>query len=201
MIKKIPITLIYSRLIIGIYILISSFFNFPYFGITAAILLFVGLLTDIFDGIIARKLNVSSEKLRRMDSNIDQVFYSCVVIATFIHCPEFFKTNWMKIGILIGVEALAYLICYLKFKKEIAFHSYGAKLWSIFLFILLAQILLSCQSHIIFDITLYLGIITRLEIIAIVLILKKWVNDVPTFYHAIQLKDGKTIKRSKLFNG
>jgi CDP-diacylglycerol--glycerol-3-phosphate 3-phosphatidyltransferase len=33
------------------------------------------------------------------------------------------------------------------------------------------------------------------------LVLKKWTADVPSFYHAIQLRKGKEIKRNKYFNG
>ena len=70
--KRIPIALIYSRLFIGIVIIFISSFQIKYYKIIAIGLLSLGLLTDIFDGIIARKLNVSTEKLRRQDSAIDQ---------------------------------------------------------------------------------------------------------------------------------
>lgn len=39
------------------------------------ILMYLGLFSDIFDGIIARHLNVSSSKLRRLDSQTDMVFW------------------------------------------------------------------------------------------------------------------------------
>jgi hypothetical protein len=96
---------------------------------------------------------------------------------------------------------LAYLICFLKFKKEIAYHSIGAKIWSLFLFTLLIQITFTCSSNIIFQLVFWIGISTRLEIIAITLVLKKWTNDIPSVYHAFLLRKGKTIKRNKLFNG
>jgi len=51
------------------------------------------------------------------------------------------------------------------------------------------------------NICFYLGIISGVEIMVILLILKVWTNDVPGIYHAILLRQGKTIKRNKLFNG
>ncbi|MEO8855317.1 MAG: CDP-alcohol phosphatidyltransferase family protein, partial [Ginsengibacter sp.] len=157
--------------------------------------------TDIFDGIIARKLNISSQKLRRLDSSIDQVFFISVAIATYIQCPDFFKTNALKLEVLLGLEGLTYLVSFLKFKKEIATHSIGAKIWTLFLFATLIQIILQCQSIILFNICFWVGILTRLEIIAIILALKKWTNDVPTFYHSLKLRNNKEIKRHKMFNG
>ena len=199
--KQIPKLLIISRLIIGFIILLLSFFKIENFQIAIVVLLTIGLLTDIFDGIIARKLNISTENLRRWDSSVDQIFFICVVGAAYLMCPEFFKQNVVKLFILFGLEILTYLVSFLKFKKEIATHSFGAKLWTLFLFATLVQILLTCQSNTLFAICFWLGLLTRLEIIAITLILKKWTNDVPTFYHAIKLRNGKKINRNKMFNG
>src|SRR5882762_8536161 len=126
---KIPIILIYSRLIIGLVIILLSIIQVANYKFYAITLLTVGLLTDIFDGIIARKLNVSTQKLRRLDSTTDQVFFISVAVATYIQCPYFFKANASKLIVLLGLEAAAYLICFLKFKKEIATHSIAAKIW------------------------------------------------------------------------
>lgn len=199
--KKLPITLIYSRLIIGLTIILLSFNQIENYKFVAVLLLSIGLLTDIFDGIIARRLNVSSETLRRLDSTIDQIFFISFAIATYIQCPEFFRLNWLKLTTLFGFEAVTYIICFLKFKKEIATHSIGAKIWTLFLFGTLVQIILQCQSIILFNICFWVGLLTRLEIIAIILTLKKWTNDVPTIFHSLKLKQGKEIKRHKLFNG
>ena len=182
--KNIPIALIYSRLIIGFFIILLSIFHVNNYSVLAITFLSIGLLTDIFDGIIARKLNISSEKLRRLDSSIDQLFFISVAIATYIQCPVFFKFNIVKVAILMGAEVLIYSVSYLKFKKEIATHSIGAKVWTLILFATLIEIILHCQSVVLFEFCLWIGLATRLEILAIVFTLKKWTNDVPTIYHA-----------------
>ena len=199
--NRIPLLLIYSRLIIGFLILFLSQINFHYFKFFAVLLLTVGLLTDIFDGIIARKLGISTTKLRRLDSTVDQIFFVSIVIATYSQCPVFFKTNAVKLFVLIGFEILAYLFCFLKFRKEIATHSIGAKIWTLFLFATLVQIIVQCNSHYLFEICIWFGVVTRIEIIAIVLLLKEWTSDIPTFFHAYKLRKGLNIKRNKFFNG
>ena len=198
---QIPIALILLRLIIGLLIILFSLIEADNYKIIAIVLLTIGVLTDIFDGIIARQLNISTQKLRRLDSSIDQIFFISVAVATYIQCPDFFKANSLKLVLLIALEGLTYLISFLKFKKEIATHSIGAKVWTLILFATLIQIILQCQSIILFNICFWIGILTRLEIIAIIFTLKKWTNDVPTFYHSLKLRKNKEIRRHKMFNG
>ena len=199
--KKIPLILIYSRLALGLLMLLLSFLKVSNYTTIAIALLTTGLLTDIFDGIIARKLNVSTQKLRRLDSSIDQAFFISVAISTYIQCPEFFNSNALKLILLLASEGLIYLVCFIKFKKEIATHSIGAKIWTLILFATLVQIIIQCQSTVLFELCFWVGILTRFEIIAIILTLKHWTNDVPSIYHAFKLRQGKEIKRNKLFNG
>lgn len=199
--KYIPVALIYSRLFIGFGIILLSVFHVAHYSFLAVTLLSIGLLTDVFDGIIARKLNISSERLRRLDSGIDQVFFISVAVATYIQCPDFFKANLVKLIIIGAFEASTYILSYIKFKKEIATHSIGAKIWTLTIFASLVEIMVHCQSVVLFELCFWIGVVTRIEILAIVLTLKKWTNDVPSFYHAIKLRQGKEIKRNKLFNG
>ena len=198
---KIPIALIILRFFIGVLIIVLSSIKIEYYKTIVISLLTIGLLTDIFDGIIARRLNVSTQKLRRWDSTVDQLFFTTVIVATYIKYPEFYESHWIKIALLIAVEVLTYSFSFLKFKKEIATHSIGAKVWTLFLFATLVDIIVEGKSTILFELFFWIGILTRLEIIAIILILKSWTNDVPTFYHAIKLRQNKPIKRNKLFNG
>jgi CDP-diacylglycerol--glycerol-3-phosphate 3-phosphatidyltransferase len=199
--NKLPIALIYLRLAIGFLIVFLSYIKIDDYSVVAIALLTVGLLTDIFDGIIARHLNISNQRLRRLDSTIDQLFFISFTIATFLHSPTFFEINHVKLIILIGTEAIAYLICFLKFHKEIATHSIGAKIWTLLLFATLIQITWQLESNFLFSLCFWVGLITRFEIIAIIITLNVWTNDVPTIYHALLLRKGKQIKRHKMFNG
>ena len=201
MINQIPKALIFLRLSLGVMILIFSIFQIKNYSSIALILFSAGMLTDVFDGIIARRLNISSESLRRLDSTIDQLFFISIAVATFIQSPQFFYQNKIKLIILLSAEMLAYLVCFLKFKKEIATHSILSKVWALILFATILQIMITRNSTALFEICFYAGVITRLEIIAIILVLKKWTNDVPGLYQAILIRQGKTITRHKLFNG
>ncbi|HEX8018478.1 CDP-alcohol phosphatidyltransferase family protein [Mucilaginibacter sp.] len=199
--KKIPLLLILSRVLFGIAIIALSLVQSLHFRNIIIVLMIVGLLSDIFDGIIARRLNVSSPTLRRLDSGIDQFFWLCIVAGCYITCPQFFKDNMLKICILIAMEAGCYAISYIRFGKEVATHAISSKFWTLILLATMIQVTATCSSVILFNICFYLGIATRMEIIGMLLIIKQWTNDIPTIYHAILIRNGKEIKRHKLFNG
>lgn len=198
---KIPKLLIYSRLCIGFVIIAFAIWQPIGFRFIIVALMLIGLLTDVFDGILARKFHVSSEKLRRMDSTVDQIFWLSAVLASAIMCFDFWKANFLKLIVVLGVEAIGYLICFIRFRKEIATHALLAKFWAITVLAALIDIQLHCSSEFLFDVCVVVGIAARLEIIAILLIINEWTNDIPTFYHAIKLRQGKDIRRHKIFNG
>jgi phosphatidylglycerophosphate synthase len=191
----------YVRLFLGFVIVLLSYFRFNSFRFSIVVLIVIGILTDIFDGIIARKFEVSTQKLRRLDSTFDQVFWICTLTGAYLICPEFFRENYFKLSLVLGLEVVAYAVSYIKFKKEVATHAFLSKIWTVAIMATLIQIILSCNSLILFNVCIYFGIVSRIEIIAILLTIEKWTNDVPSLYHAIQLRKGKTIKRHKLFNG
>jgi phosphatidylglycerophosphate synthase len=199
--KKMPLMLIYLRLLFGFIIVGLALTSFAERITVIVTLIFAGLVSDIFDGIIARRLNVSSEKLRRMDSGIDQVFWLCVVAASFIMYPSFYKTNWIQIFILIGAEGSCYLLSFIKFRKEVATHAIFSKIWTLVLFATLLQLVSTGNSIILFQVCFYLGIASRFEIILMLLIIRQWTNDIPTVYHAYLIRNNKPFKRHKLFNG
>lgn len=199
--KKIPLLLILSRVLFGITIIALSLVQSIHFRNIIIVLMILGLLSDIFDGIIARRLNVSSPTLRRLDSGVDQFFWLCIVAGCYITCPQFFKDNMLKICILIAMEAGCYAISYVRFGKEVATHAISSKFWTLILLATMIQVTATCSSVILFNICFYLGIATRMEIIGMLLIIKQWTNDIPTIYHAILIRNGKEIKRHKLFNG
>jgi phosphatidylglycerophosphate synthase len=199
--KKIPVLLIYSRVVLGVAILLLSCVQPCYFRAIIITFIAIGLLTDIFDGIIARRLGISSEKLRRLDSAIDQVFWILILVAACIIAPDFYKSQFSKLIVIIALEAFTYLLCFIRFRKEVATHAILSKIWTLTIFAAIIETIATGGSPWLFDLCYILGIITRLEIIFILLLLRQWTNDVPSIYHALLIRNGKKIKRNKWFNG
>lgn len=197
--NKIPVALIYSRVLIGGVIPLLAFFDNSYTYIFIAILVIIGLITDVFDGIIARKLNVSSERLRILDSNVDQFFWISVILTIFYIRFSIVKSLLLWILVLVLLEILAYVISYFKFKRTIATHSLLAKFWTLTLLVFLLELLLNNTSQT-FSFCFGVGVISRVEIIGIIIRLKKWVTDVPSIWVVDKINKGLPIKKSSWFN-
>ena len=197
--KKIPFILIYSRIIIALCIIVLALTQPVYKDIIIVILMILGLLTDVFDGIIARKLNVSSEKLRVWDSNVDQFFWIAVIGSVFYLKFTIVKPLLLLILIIVLLEVVAYIISYLKFKRPIATHSLLAKFWTLTLLAFLIELTLNSTAYT-FVVCFWVGLISRLEIIGIILMLKKWVTDVPSIFVVHKLNKGLKVKKNTLFN-
>jgi len=71
---NIPQLLILLRLLMAPVILFLGWKFGENGALAILILMYIGLFSDIFDGIIARKQNISTEKLRRLDSQVDMLF-------------------------------------------------------------------------------------------------------------------------------
>ncbi len=198
--KNIPYLLIAIRFIFAPVIFIVSYFNGRESGLTILTLMFIGLLTDIFDGIIARKVGVSSEKLRRLDSQVDLVFWLSVGCAAYFINPGIIKSHQGSIILIFIMEALCYLISIIKFKNETCTHAFLSKMWGLSLLVAFIYLIGFQQAGWAFYLAVILGIISHIDVILIILILPKWHYDVPSFYHALKIRKGLGRKKSVFFN-
>jgi phosphatidylglycerophosphate synthase len=200
--RKIPMALILSRIIIGILIVILSLYSkISDYRKIIAFLIVIGFLTDFFDGYLARLLGISTQHLRRLDTLVDRIFWLLVLYAVWLISANFLMDRFYLILLVLGLEGLNYLISFLRFRKEISTHAILSKFWAITLLLGFCDLILNEKSVYLFDISLFFGIISRIDTGLIMLILPRWDHDIPSFYHAILIRQGKTITRSKLFNG
>ncbi len=162
--------------------------------------MYIGLRTDIFDGIIARKVGVSSEKLRRLDSQTDLVFWLSIGFAAYFLNPEILQEHWKSIALTFAMEALCYLTSIWKFGKETCTHDWLSKLWGLSLLLVFTFLIAFGTANWAFYLGVILGFISHLDVILIVFILPKWQFDVPSSYHAWKIRNGKKLKKSVLIN-
>lgn len=151
--------------------------------------LFIGLVSDIFDGIIARRMGVATTSLRRADTIVDTFFFSAIVIAAWITHPEPFQKYIVGLVILIVLKVVRILFDYMKYGREAAYHMWSTKLWGIIVFLALTSLWLGASTDAIFAAAILLGIATNLEGLLASIILPTWQHDVPSLYHAFKLRD------------
>ncbi len=198
--KKTPYLLIAIRFLLAPVIFFLAYLKGEESRFLILTLMFIGLLTDIFDGIIARKVGVSTEKLRRLDSQVDLVFWLSLGFATYFLNTELIKIHWLSITVIFIMEALCYIISILKFGKETCTHAWLSKLWGLSLLVAFTYLIGFQQTGWAFHLTLIVGIISHIDVIFIILILPNWQYDVPSCYHTWNIRKGKQRKKSTLFN-
>jgi len=197
---KIPHYLILFRLLLAPTVLLLAYFFGNESRIIILVLLFLGLLSDIFDGIIARKQNISSVKLRRMDSQVDLIFWLAIGFSCYMIQPEIFEKQKIGIITLFVMELICYAVSFLKFGKETCTHAFLSKIWGLLLFSSFVAVLGFNHSGLLLSITIVWGIISQVDVILIILILPKWQNDIPSLYHSYLIRKGIPFKKSKLLN-
>ncbi|SDH66671.1 CDP-diacylglycerol--glycerol-3-phosphate 3-phosphatidyltransferase [Chryseobacterium taeanense] len=198
--KTIPYILIAIRFILAPIIILLAYFKGEEYGFFILSLMYFGLLTDIFDGIIARKVGVSSEKLRRLDSQTDLIFWLSLGFAAYILNPDLIKNEWKGILLILAMETLCYIVSILKFKKETCTHAFLSKMWGLSLLIAFTYLIGFQQAGWAFYFMVALGFVAHIDVIMIILILPEWQYDVPSSYHAWKIKKGKKRKKSIFFN-
>ncbi len=198
--KSLPYLLILLRFLSAIAILYLGFFVGEKSRNPILFLMYFGLVTDIFDGIIARKVGVSSEKLRRLDSQTDLIFWLAIGFSTYWLNPEIIKEHWKSITLIFGMEAMCYILSIWKFGKETCTHAWLSKFWGLSLLLAFTFLIGFSTANWAFYLCLVLGLISHIDVILIILILPKWQFDVPSSFHAWKIRRGKNFKKSVLLN-
>ncbi|WP_055076070.1 CDP-alcohol phosphatidyltransferase family protein, partial [Pseudanabaena sp. 'Roaring Creek'] len=147
----------------------------------------IAILSDIFDGIIARRLGVSTPKLRQLDSWADICLFVSVAISTWLVYPQIIVDFRVPLLLAIAAQFTLFTINLIKFGKLPSFHTYTAKIWGLTL--LIATV---CLFGFVYASTLWLAIafclINSIEEIVMTLLLPSWHCDVLSIFHALDLR-------------
>lgn len=145
-------------------------------------------LSDVFDGIFARRLNVATPNLRRLDSVADTIFYLSAIFAGWRLYPGAITERLAPLLALCGLELVRYLYDLAKFGREASYHMWSSKLWGVALFVGFFALLALGISGLPVSVAIYVGIVADLEGLAISIVLREWKTDVPTILHALRLR-------------
>jgi phosphatidylglycerophosphate synthase len=189
--KILPLLLTALRAALAPVLVFFAFF-LPFKPALAACLI-VAFLSDIFDGVLARRLGIATPRLRRLDSFADSLFYIAATLAVWQLQPAAITGRWIPLSILVALEICRYAFDFFKFRRETAYHMWSSKLWGIALFAAFMSLLVFGKDGYIVDVAIYLGIAADLEGLAISLTIQRWRSDVPSIYHAMRLRADERI--------
>ena len=96
--------------------------------------LVAGFVSDVLDGMVARRAGVATSFLRRLDSVVDIVFYLAVAYAAWLLYPGQLRPLAVPILALIGGELVNFVVARVKLGREASYHAWSAKAWGLTLF-------------------------------------------------------------------
>lgn len=155
--------------------------------------LVVAFVSDIFDGILARRLNVATPNLRRLDSITDTIFYLCTAFAVWHLYPGVISQYAVALVVLLCLEVVRYVFDIRKFGREASYHMWSSKLWGIALFAGIFSLLVLGSAGFAVAAAIYVGIFADIEGLAISVVMDEWQPDIPTLMHARRLHRARTL--------
>jgi CDP-diacylglycerol--glycerol-3-phosphate 3-phosphatidyltransferase len=147
----------------------------------------LAFLSDVFDGVIARRLNVVTPRLRRLDSIVDTIFYACVALVALRLYPAALEAHAKSIVALIALELTRYIVDWVKFRRVASYHMWSSKLWGLLLFIASFALLVFGRADWTLSVAIYAGIVADIEGLAISWVLSESRTDVASIAHALRV--------------
>jgi phosphatidylglycerophosphate synthase len=181
---RIPLGLTLLRAPLGPAMLVAAVYDPDpvFFGVC----LTLAFLSDVFDGVIARRLNVATPGLRRLDSVVDTIFYVCVAFAAWRLYPAALEAHAKGIVVLIALELTRYVVDGVKFRRVASYHMWSSKLWGLLLFIAFFALLVFGRADWTLSVAVYAGIVADIEGLAISWVLSESRTDVASIVHALR---------------
>jgi phosphatidylglycerophosphate synthase len=183
---RLPVFLIAVRFALGPGMMVLGVFS-PRGGLLVTCI-GLALLSDVFDGVLARRWHLDTETLRRWDTRADTFFYICVLIVAMLRYPAAFERRWILLAGLATVEAAQHIFAALKYGRHASYHSVLSKIWGLIMATAMCALLGFGLDNWFLDLTLAWGILCNLQGPAMSLMLPKWHKDVPTLFHAARIR-------------
>jgi phosphatidylglycerophosphate synthase len=157
-------------------------------GFWLAAIVFIALLSDIYDGVLARRWGCDTPHIRLADSLVDTVFYLGVLWALALRTPETLLRYWPLLAVLLALEGVRYVYDLRKFGRAASYHSYLAKIWGLVMACAVMAVLAFGRWPGLLAASMVLGICSNAEGLCFSIMLPTWRNDVKTCKHALALR-------------
>ena len=92
-----------------------------------AIFATVAAFTDILDGMLARRLGVTSKRGGAMDSTADHLLSTSLVVWLFLFCPQFFAAEGVRLLVWAAFALGVLAVGWIRFRQIGNLHLYSAK--------------------------------------------------------------------------
>lgn len=145
----------------------------------------LALLSDIFDGVLARRLGVATPRLRWADSVVDGWFVLWVAAALLLTHFGTLRPTYPLLAVYLLTDVAGWLADLGRYGRIAAYHAYSSKLTGLLLCAATVQLSLWDDLSLLW-LALGVGVLNHLERLAMTLVLPRWTPDVPTLWHALR---------------
>ncbi len=157
-------------------------------GMLLAAIVVLALVSDVYDGVLARRWHVDTPRLRRCDTGADTLFYLGVIVVLALRYPEIASRLSFLFAALIFVEIGQHAFALFKFRRNASYHSILAKTWGLLLASAVIGLFAFGISNWYLHFAVGWGILCNVEGFIMSLLLPTWQRDVPTLVHAWRLR-------------
>jgi phosphatidylglycerophosphate synthase len=185
--RSVPTGLTVLRLLLAPVLVWLVYADAP--GLVFASVVLVAFVSDYFDGVIARRLDVASAELRHFDSRADLVFYATAAWAVWRLHPDVVRSVAIPALVVVGLDVVRHIFDFAKFGKDVAYHAWSSKVWGLSLALALVLLMGFGISQPFVEITVILGLVAQIEGLLISVALPVWTHDVPTLIHALRIRN------------
>lgn len=182
--KSIPALLVASRLALAPVIAWLLIHQRP---MVAGWLYVAAVLSDIYDGVIARKLGVSTLRLRLADGCADVWLFICLGVGLWFGYRAWILPLAWPFGTAMVLQGLSWAFCFWRFGKMTSYHSFLAKLTGLTLLLGILALLFT-ETPVPLAIALWIFVVCVVEEIAMTAVLPRYHHDVWNLAKAWRLR-------------
>jgi CDP-diacylglycerol--glycerol-3-phosphate 3-phosphatidyltransferase len=157
-------------------------------GLTLASVVVVALVSDVFDGVLARRWGCDTDGVRLFDSMADTVFYLCTALALWLRVPAVWRSYGWLLAFLLAMEVLRFGFDFVKFGKPASYHTYLAKTWGLVMAVAVVAAFAMARGSALVPVALGMGILCDAEGLAMSVVMPVWRKDVTTLGMALRLR-------------
>jgi phosphatidylglycerophosphate synthase len=149
-------------------------------------LLVASLLTDIADGIIARRLQITSKVGAMLDSTADLLVFGTAVYAIFRLRSAFVSEHYGPILALVGLYLMALAAGLLRYSRLASFHTHACRIAAYAQGIFVVLLLFRGYEPALFYLMIGVSALAYMEEFALTFFLPKWTANVGGLYWVLR---------------
>jgi CDP-diacylglycerol--glycerol-3-phosphate 3-phosphatidyltransferase len=173
------------RLLLAPVMLLAGYFGHP---LSVKILFSVAVISDLFDGILARALELRTELGAKLDTIADLTTYLALYFCFYFLWPGFVHQAYPFFAAGLIIYTIAFSFALLKFRRFPSYHSIGGKLSAVLMALSILCWFIGGPAFPFF-VAISISLIAGIEEIIITALLPRLHTNVPTCWHAYRMRE------------